>query len=119
MYAEPRHLHVPAGRAARGGRDAVWRVGAVHQPLLPTQLRRRDRRGGPPPAHHHLRQATHRARGRGRCSLHAYILFTSTLSLVSLVRRPIWHSGGFDSRTVHTFVCMNMSDCIGSGCFYV
>jgi hypothetical protein len=26
---------------------------------------------------------------------------------------------GFDSRTVQTFVCMNMSVCIGSGCFYV
>jgi hypothetical protein len=25
----------------------------------------------------------------------------------------------FDSRTVQTFVCMNMSVCIGSGCFYV
>jgi hypothetical protein len=26
---------------------------------------------------------------------------------------------GFDPRTVQTFVCMNMSVCIGSGCFYV
>jgi hypothetical protein len=26
---------------------------------------------------------------------------------------------GFDSRPVQTFVCMNMSVCIGSGCFYV
>jgi hypothetical protein len=26
---------------------------------------------------------------------------------------------GFDSRTVQTFVCMNMSVCIGSGCFYI
>jgi hypothetical protein len=26
---------------------------------------------------------------------------------------------GFDSRTVQTFVCMNMSVCVGSGCFYV
>jgi hypothetical protein len=26
---------------------------------------------------------------------------------------------GFDSRTVQTFVYMNMSVCIGSGCFYV
>jgi hypothetical protein len=26
---------------------------------------------------------------------------------------------GFDSRTVQTFVCMNMSVCIWSGCFYV
>jgi hypothetical protein len=26
---------------------------------------------------------------------------------------------GFDSRTMQTFVCMNMSVCIGSGCFYV
>jgi hypothetical protein len=26
---------------------------------------------------------------------------------------------GFDCRTVQTFVCMNMSVCIGSGCFYV
>jgi hypothetical protein len=26
---------------------------------------------------------------------------------------------GFDSRTVQTFVCMNMSVCIGSGCFDV
>jgi hypothetical protein len=26
---------------------------------------------------------------------------------------------GFDSRTVQTFVCMNMSVCIGSGCFNV
>jgi hypothetical protein len=26
---------------------------------------------------------------------------------------------GFDSRTVQTFVCMNMTVCIGSGCFYV
>jgi hypothetical protein len=26
---------------------------------------------------------------------------------------------GFDSRTVQTFVCMNMCVCIGSGCFYV
>jgi ABC-type transporter Mla MlaB component len=26
---------------------------------------------------------------------------------------------GFDSRTVQTFVSMNMSVCIGSGCFYV
>jgi hypothetical protein len=25
----------------------------------------------------------------------------------------------FDSRTVQTFVCMNMSVCTGSGCFYV
>jgi phage shock protein PspC (stress-responsive transcriptional regulator) len=24
---------------------------------------------------------------------------------------------GFDPRTVQTFVCMNMSDCIGSGCY--
>jgi hypothetical protein len=26
---------------------------------------------------------------------------------------------GFDSRTVQKFVCMSMSVCIGSGCFYV
>jgi hypothetical protein len=26
---------------------------------------------------------------------------------------------GFDARTVQTFVCMNMSVYIGSGCFYV
>jgi hypothetical protein len=26
---------------------------------------------------------------------------------------------GFDSRTAQTFVCMNKSVCIGSGCFYV
>jgi hypothetical protein len=26
---------------------------------------------------------------------------------------------GFDSRTVQTFVCMDMSVCIVSGCFYV
>jgi hypothetical protein len=26
---------------------------------------------------------------------------------------------GFDSRTVQTFVYMNISVCIGSGCFYV
>jgi hypothetical protein len=26
---------------------------------------------------------------------------------------------GFDSRTVETFVCMNMSVIIGSGCVYV
>jgi hypothetical protein len=26
---------------------------------------------------------------------------------------------GFDSPTVQTFECMNMSVCIGSGCFYV
>jgi hypothetical protein len=25
---------------------------------------------------------------------------------------------GFDSRRLQTFVCMNMSVCIGSGCFY-
>lgn len=62
---EPRHLHVPPGRAARGGRDAVRRAGAVHQPLVPAQLRGRDRRGGPPPAHHHLRQAPHRQGGGG------------------------------------------------------
>jgi hypothetical protein len=41
----------------------------------------------------------------------------------------IWRRGGntrllrkrceFDSRTVQTFVCINMSVCIGSGCFYV
>jgi hypothetical protein len=28
-------------------------------------------------------------------------------------------SRGFDSRTVQTFVCMNMSVCIESRCFYV
>lgn len=63
--SEPRHLHVPPGRAASGGRDAVGRAGALHQPLVPAQLRGRDRRGGPTPAHHHLRQATHRARRGG------------------------------------------------------
>jgi hypothetical protein len=26
---------------------------------------------------------------------------------------------GFDSRIYQTFVCMNMSVCIGSGCFYI
>jgi hypothetical protein len=26
---------------------------------------------------------------------------------------------GFDPRTVQTFMCMNMSICIESGCFYV
>jgi hypothetical protein len=31
----------------------------------------------------------------------------------------ILYYSGFDSRTVQTFVCMNMSVCIGSGCFYV
>lgn len=65
LRTEPRHLHVPAGRAARGGRDAVGRAGALHQPLVPAQLRRRDRRGRPTSAHHHLCQATHRKGRRG------------------------------------------------------
>jgi hypothetical protein len=33
--------------------------------------------------------------------------------------RLAYYGCGFDSRTVQTFVCMNMSVCIGSGCFYV
>lgn len=69
MQTEPRHLHVPAGRAARGGRHAERRAGALHQPLVPAQLRGRDRGGGPPPAHHHLRAAPHRARRGARLRL--------------------------------------------------
>lgn len=55
VFVEPRYLHVPPGRAARSGRDPVRRPGAVHQPLVPTQLCGGDGRGGPTSQDHHLR----------------------------------------------------------------
>jgi hypothetical protein len=63
------------------------------------------------------------------------LIYLRCLSFFPLTSRPMAFDGrsgvvvwilayyargrGFDSRTVQTFVCMNMSVCIGTGCFYV
>jgi hypothetical protein len=57
-----------------------------------------------------------------RCKLIFGILKAADLVVILVVVGILANyarSRGFDSRTVQTFVCMNMSVCIGSGCFYV
>jgi hypothetical protein len=47
------------------------------------------------------------------------ILFHGHCGVVEGIFAYYARGRGFDSRTVQTFVCMNMSVCIGTGCFYV
>jgi hypothetical protein len=51
--------------------------------------------------------------------IYSIILFDGRCGVVVGILAYYARGRGFDSRTVQTFVCMNMSVCIGSGCFYV
>jgi hypothetical protein len=52
--------------------------------------------------------------------IHTYIhTFDGRCGVVVYILAYYARGRGFDSRTVQTFVCMNMPVCIGSGCFYV
>ena len=62
---QPRHLHVPAGRAPRHRRHALRRPRPLHQSLVQPQLRRRGRRGREGLANHHLCQPQDFTRRRG------------------------------------------------------
>jgi hypothetical protein len=46
------------------------------------------------------------------------IMFDGRCGVVVRILAYYARGRGFDSRTVQKFVCMNMSICIGSGCFY-
>jgi hypothetical protein len=54
-------------------------------------------------------------------SLHGVILLDANgrCGVVMEILAYYARSRGLDSRTEQTFVCMNMSVCIWSGCFYV
>jgi hypothetical protein len=48
-----------------------------------------------------------------------YVVFDNRFGVVVGMLAYNARGRGFDSPIVQTFVCMNMSVCIGSGCFYV
>jgi hypothetical protein len=59
--------------------------------------------------------------GDRRFSVYTYFVctFDGRLGVVVGILAYYPRGRGFDSRIVQIFGCMNMSVCIGSGCFYV
>jgi hypothetical protein len=54
-----------------------------------------------------------------RILIFIYLFIDGRFSVVVGILDYYARGRGFDSRAVQTFVCINMSVCIGSGCFYV